>query len=54
MKIKEIIDENKVVGIVVGLPLNMDESESEMSKFVRKFSDNLDNFFENNQINKIQ
>jgi putative Holliday junction resolvase len=46
-KIKEIIDENKVVGIVVGLPLNMDESESEMSKFVRKFSDNLDNFFEN-------
>ncbi|MES2677397.1 MAG: Holliday junction resolvase RuvX [Pseudomonadota bacterium] len=42
--IQKIIEENKIVGIVVGLPLNMDESESAMSEFVRRFADSLDEF----------
>ncbi len=46
-KIREFIEQNNVVATLIGLPLNMDESESEMSKFVRKFSDNLNLFLEN-------
>ena len=42
--IKKVIDENAIQAIIVGLPLNMDETESEMSKFVRKFVNNLDQF----------
>ena len=45
-KIKDFINENKVQAIVIGLPINMDESESEMSQFVRKFSQNFDEFLE--------
>ncbi len=48
--IKKIIEENKIAAIVIGLPLNMDESESEMSRFVRKFTDNLDRFLVNEKI----
>ncbi len=44
LAIQKIIEENKIVAIVVGLPLNMDESESSMSKFVRRFADSLDEF----------
>lgn len=43
-KIKNIINENKIAAIVVGLPLNMDGTESKMSEFVRKFTKNLDEF----------
>ena len=48
--LEKIIKENSIQAIVVGLPLNMDSSESAMSKFVRKFTENLDQFF---QIQKI-
>ncbi|MFT6332778.1 MAG: putative Holliday junction resolvase [Lentimonas sp.] len=50
VKIKQIIDESKIVGIVVGLPLNMDDSESKMSEFVRKFTGNLNNFLADQKI----
>ena len=43
-KIADFIKTHKILAIIIGLPLNMDDSESEMSKFVRKFSENLDNF----------
>ena len=48
--LKKIIEENSITAIVVGLPLNMDDSESEMSKFVRKFTGNLDQFFGDEKI----
>jgi putative Holliday junction resolvase len=44
MILEKFIKENNVVAIIVGLPLNMDGSASEMSKFVRRFADNLDQF----------
>ena len=46
-KIAEIIKESSIAAIVVGLPINMDESASAMSEFVRKFVKNLDQFLEN-------
>lgn len=42
--IKEIIEKNNIGAIIIGLPLNMDETESKMSEFVRKFTGNLDEF----------
>ncbi len=45
-KIKQFIDENKISLIVVGWPLNMDETTSEMSKFVEKFCLNFNEFLE--------
>ena len=44
LAIKNIIEEGKIVAIIIGLPLNMDGSESKMSQFARKFVDNLDEF----------
>lgn len=41
-RIKNFFEEYKAVAIVVGLPLNMDGSDSIMSQFVEKFSENLD------------
>lgn len=43
-KLKTLIDEYKIAAIIVGLPLNMDGSESKMSEFVRKFTTNLESF----------
>lgn len=40
-RIEEIAREYKVDKIIVGLPLNMDDSESELSKSVMEFSDNI-------------
>ncbi|GAB6160355.1 Holliday junction resolvase RuvX [Howardella ureilytica] len=40
-RIEEIAREYKVDKIIVGLPLNMDDSESELSKSVMDFSDNI-------------
>lgn len=45
-KILEIIEQNKAVGVVIGLPLQMNGGASEMSKFVEKFAQNLDEFLE--------
>ena len=39
--IKNLIDEWGINSLVIGLPLNMDDSESEMSAEVRKFSELL-------------
>ena len=40
-KFKALIDEYQPVAIVVGLPLNMDGSDSAMAKRARKFADIL-------------
>jgi putative Holliday junction resolvase len=48
--LEKIITDNSIQAIIVGLPLNMDDSESEMSKFVRKFTQNLSEFFPNQKI----
>ena len=40
-RIRELIAEHDVGAIVVGLPLNMDMSESEMSKAARSFAEGL-------------
>ena len=47
LAIKEQIAEFKAKALVVGLPINMDESESQMSGYVRSFTANLDNFLDN-------
>ncbi len=45
-KIKNFISENNIVGIVIGLPVHMDESEIPMTEFVQKFTKNLNEFLE--------
>ncbi|MFT6105989.1 MAG: putative Holliday junction resolvase [Rickettsiales bacterium] len=42
--LQKIIEENKIVAIVLGLPINMDESENRMSGLSRRFAENLDAF----------
>lgn len=50
LAIKDFVKTNQIVAIVVGLPLNMDGSESEISKFVRRFTKRLDEFLGNIKI----
>ncbi len=50
LAIKNFIVENKIVAIVVGLPLNMDGTKSAMSEFIRKFALGLDEFLEDFKI----
>jgi len=40
-KVLDIISEEKIVGIVIGLPLFSDGSESDTTKMVRDFADSL-------------
>lgn len=40
-KIVKTIDEEQIGGVVVGLPLNMDDSEGSRAKQVRQFADEL-------------
>ena len=42
--LEKIINDNKVLAVVIGLPLNMNDSESQMSNFVRRFADSFDQF----------
>ena len=42
--INNFMIENQIVAIVIGLPINMDGTQSDMSKFVTNFSQNFDNF----------
>ncbi|MBN1804668.1 MAG: Holliday junction resolvase RuvX [Sedimentisphaerales bacterium] len=42
-KIDEIIDKENVDAVVLGLPLNMDATESSQTKLVLKFADRLKN-----------
>ncbi len=46
-KIKKFLDDNQVVGIVIGHPLNMDGSAIAMTEFSEKFAKNFDDFLEN-------
>jgi len=43
-KIKQLIEEYEVVGIVAGLPISMDGVEGEMTHFSREFTANLDEY----------
>lgn len=45
-QIKKFISENEVVGIVVGRPINMDDSLIPMTRFSEEFTKNLDEFLE--------
>jgi len=40
-KVLDIISEEKIIGIVIGLPLFSDGSESDTTKMVREFADSL-------------
>ena len=42
-KIDEIIEKENVEAVVIGLPLNMDGTQSTQTKFVLKFAENLKN-----------
>ena len=45
-KINDFIHENRIIAIIVGLPLNMDGTPSKMSEFVSDFAKNFDEFLE--------
>ncbi len=45
--IKKFCNENAVVAIIMGFPINMDGSFNEMSRFTEKFADQLDKFLQN-------
>ena len=47
-KIKEIIEQNQIVGIVVGIPINMEDQPVPMTEFAKNFSKNLDEFLNKN------
>ena len=40
-ELKQIIADNQIEALVVGLPLNMDDSESEQTKLTRQFAAEL-------------
>lgn len=42
--IKSLIIDNQISALIIGLPINMDGSENEMTIFVKKFTDLLDRF----------
>ncbi len=42
--IKDLIIKNQICALVIGLPINIDESENQMTIFVKKFTDLLDQF----------
>ncbi len=44
--IKNLIEEYQVIGIVAGMPVDMDESEIPMTQFALNFCENLDVFLE--------
>jgi putative Holliday junction resolvase len=43
-KIKEYIEKNEVELLVIGLPIHLDGSETNISIFVRRFADNINIF----------
>lgn len=49
-QIKDLILENDIKAIIIGLPLNLDDSENEMSQFSRRFATNLDEYLEDVKI----
>jgi len=46
-KLKKFLEENQIVAIVIGHPLNMDGSRIAMTEFSEKFAKNFDDFLEN-------
>ncbi len=42
--IRDLIAKNQICALIVGLPINIDESENEMTVFVKKFTNLLDQF----------
>lgn len=52
-KIAKIIFDSKVIGLVVGLPFNLDGSSTQMTEFVLRFADNFVKFWQNSHKNKM-
>lgn len=48
--IQKLSEENKISAIIIGLPLNMDGSESKITKLVKTFCQNLDNFLKTQKL----
>lgn len=46
-KIKDLIAEYQAIGLVCGMPIDMDDSEIPMTKFAHDFANNLNDFLEN-------
>ena len=44
-KIKEFLNEYKIGGFILGLPLSLDGNENEQTNKIRKFSNELQSFF---------
>lgn len=45
-EIKKMIEENQVIAIVIGLPINMDGTLNDMSRFSEKFANDFDKFLD--------
>lgn len=45
-KIKNLIAEHEIIGLVIGLPVNMDRSVIPMTEFAQNFAEDLDEFLE--------
>ena len=45
-KIADLVEEENIEAIVMGLPLNMDDSEGPQAKIVRKFTEQLKTYIE--------
>jgi putative Holliday junction resolvase len=46
--ILQILQDTNAIAIVIGLPINLDESTSAMSEFVKRFAQNLEQFLHDN------
>jgi len=52
-KIMQLIIENKIVAVIVGLPIDINGDSTIISKFVNNFAINFDNFLQTNLIAEI-
>jgi putative Holliday junction resolvase len=52
-EIIELVIKNKVIGIVIGVPLSMKNEETEFSTYVRRFGDQLDKYLTDRFLNTI-
>ena len=51
-KIKEYLDEYKIGGFIVGLPLSLDGNENEQTNKIRKFCNQLELFFSSQNLER--
>ncbi len=46
--ILQILQDTKAIAIVIGYPINLDDSNSAMAEFVKRFAQNLEQFLQDN------